>query len=74
VTDDPRLMAHWALDVVRSGTTGGKQIEISTMRRLTLDLNAPNGEQMHATILIFCINRLLLLFIHMCVFFTGALC
>lgn len=43
ITEDPRLMAHWALDTVRSGAVGGKQIEPSYMRRLTLDLDAPEG-------------------------------
>ena len=46
ITEDPRLMAHWSLDTVRSGVLGGKQIEPSYMRRLTLDLDAPEGSML----------------------------
>ncbi|KAG7675190.1 hypothetical protein KSW81_002692 [Nannochloris sp. 'desiccata'] len=43
MTKDPRLMAHWSLDTVRSGLVGGKQIDVSFMRRLVIDLDAPDG-------------------------------
>lgn len=43
VTEDPSIMAHWALATVKSGPTAGKQIEASAIRRLTLDLTAPDG-------------------------------
>jgi carlactone synthase/all-trans-10'-apo-beta-carotenal 13,14-cleaving dioxygenase len=39
-------MAHWALAHVRSGAPGGKQIEPSFLRRLTLDLAAPDGSRL----------------------------
>lgn len=44
VTSDPRLMGHWNLATVRSGALGGKQIECSVLRRLTLDMEAPDGK------------------------------
>jgi len=43
MTKDPRLMAHWSLDTVRSGLRGGKQIDVSVMRRFVIDLDAPDG-------------------------------
>jgi carlactone synthase/all-trans-10'-apo-beta-carotenal 13,14-cleaving dioxygenase len=49
MTKDPRLMAHWSLDTVRSGPLGGKQIDVSVMRRLVIDLDAPDGTFLGST-------------------------
>lgn len=43
VTDDPSLMSHWTLANARAGPRLGKQIPNSVLRRITIDLEAPDG-------------------------------
>jgi carlactone synthase/all-trans-10'-apo-beta-carotenal 13,14-cleaving dioxygenase len=49
MTKDPRLMAHWSLETVRSGPLDGKQIDVSVMRRLVIDVEAPDGSYLGNT-------------------------
>ncbi len=43
ITDDPTLMSHWTLENSRAGPRTGRQIPNSVLRRLTIDLEAPDG-------------------------------
>jgi hypothetical protein len=45
VTPDPGLMSHWSLDIVRAGAVEGRQVPQSALRRITIDLEAPSGEE-----------------------------
>lgn len=44
IADDPGLMSHWSLDNARAGAGAGRQVPNSVLRRLTIDLKAPDGE------------------------------
>lgn len=43
VAGDPGVMGHWTLDNIAAGPAGGKEVECSTLRRLTIDLSRPDG-------------------------------
>ncbi|KAL4859791.1 Carotenoid cleavage dioxygenase 8 B [Chlorella vulgaris] len=42
-TDTPALLTHFDLNTVRAGADGGKEIEDSVLRRLTIDLSLEDG-------------------------------